>query len=256
MSLFSIPFHPELLNKEVGGVKLTASYVLLIGAIIYYGEGRLNCCVASLETLAEDTGSTEKQVRDRRSELISAGIIDVLEKDRSGYIRSVRINYDVLLPLLGESGRKAFLKNRKGVPEKQETVSGVETEVGNTIINPNNDEEEKARMKPTVLYSRLKSIYHIRKDADKKNCVRAVEKLQETFDDETIIEAARHFYSVDRKRPRRFEDGSSWWPDFFWVLDPNKTEKVVQQIKGIANLFRDDAEEDNKLKTFVKITDM
>lgn len=237
MSLFSIPFYPELLNSEVGGVKLTASYVLLIGAIIYYGEGRLNCCVASLETLAEDTGSTEKQVRDRRSELIRAGIVEVLEKDRSGYIRSVKINYDVLLPLFSKSGRKAFLKNRKGVPEKQETVTEAETGVGNTIINPNDNEEEKARMKPAVLYTRLKSIYHIRKDADKKNCIRAAEKLQEVFDDDTIIEAASRFYSVDRLKPNRFEDGTTWWPDFFWFLNPNKTDVVTQKIKKIPNLF-------------------
>lgn len=255
MSLFSVPFYPSLVGKEIEDVKLTTGYVLLIGAIIAHSNGKFNCCVASVDVLAEETGLNEKKVKNYRSELIRVGVIEVLERDRSNYIVSTKINDEIVCELL-KSGGTPFPKLGKPFPQKGETQTEAGTEVGDNNNRKEDGNNERARMKPSVLYTRLKSIYHIRKDADKKNCIRAIEKLQETFDDDTIIEAARHFYSVDRKRPRRFEDGSSWWPDFFWVLDPNKTEKVVQQIKGIANLFRDDAEEDNKLKTFVKITDM
>lgn len=255
MSLFSVPFYPSLVGKEIEDVKLTTGYVLLIGAIIAHSNGKFNCCVASVDVLAEETGLNEKKVKNYRSELIRVGVIEVLERDRSNYIVSTKINDGIVCELL-KSGGTPFPKLGKPFPQKGETQTEMETGVGDNNNRKEDDNNERARMKSSVLYTRLKSIYHIRKDADKKNCIRAIEKLQETFDDDTIIEAARHFYSVDRKRPRRFEDGSSWWPDFFWVLDPNKTEKVVQQIKGIANLFRDDVEEDNKLKTFVKITDM
>lgn len=251
MSLFSIPFYPSLVDQEVGGVKLTTNYVLLIGAIIAHSQGKLNCCVASLETLAEEIGSTASKVRNMRSELISAGVIEVLEKDRSGYITSMRV--------LAEVELKAFNKKLKGVQQKVETVTEVKTEVGDNIIELTGDDSTKelARMKPAVLYTRLKSIYHIRKDADKKGCIQAVEKLQEVFDDDTILGAAQHFYNVRRVKPTRFDDGTTWWPDFFWFLNQGKFDAVVQQIKKVPGLFGDDEPiPDNPLATFVKITDM
>lgn len=253
MSLFSIPFYPSLVDKEVGGVKLTTTYVLFIGAVIAHSEGRLNCCVASLETLAEEIGSTVAKVRNIRSELIGAGVIEVLEKDRSGFISAIRCLGDISL---GKVELKAFNKKLKGVQQKVETVTEVETGVGDNIIENKNQEQEGAvRMRPQVLYTRLKSIYHIKKDADKKSCIRAVEKLQEVFDDETIIGAAQNFYNKRRLNPSKFSDGRTWWPDFFWVLNEHKFDSVVQEIKKVPGLFRDESE-DNPLKGFVKFTDM
>lgn len=262
--LFSVPFYPALVGRWVQGgkeadgkgVKLTTAYVLLIGAIIAHSNGKLNCCVASLDVLAEETGSTEKKVRDYRSELIREGVIEVLEKDRSGFIVSVRVNDAFVCEMLGKSGGKAFPKKGKGIPEKRETVTEVGTGVGEYIIDisdENNEQEErKVRMKPAVLYSRLKSIYHIRKDADKKSCLVAVEKLQEAFDDDTLLAAARYFYTTERNKPTRFEDGRLWWPEFFWVLDPRKTEAVIQRIKRIPGLFSDEPEASEEPDGYMK----
>ena len=236
MSLFSVPFYPSLVGKEIEDVRLTTGYVLLIGAIIAHSNGKFNCCVASVDVLAEETGLNEKKVKNYRSELIRVGVIEVLERDRSNYIVSTKINDGIVCELL-KSGGTPFPKLGKQFPQKGETQTEVTTEVGDNNNRKEGEDEEKTRMKPTVLYSRLKSIYHIRKDADKKNCVRAVEKLQEVFDDDTIIEAASRFYSVDRLKPNRFEDGTTWWPDFFWFLNPNKTDVVTQKIKKIPNLF-------------------
>lgn len=238
MSLFSVPFYPSLVGKEIEDVKLTTGYVLLIGAIIAHSNGKLNCCVASVDVLAEETGLNEKKVKNYRSELIRVGAIEVLERDRSNYIVSIKIN-DVIVCELLKSGGTPFPKLGKPFPQKGETQTEVATEVGDNNNRKEEDDEEKARMKPAVLYARLKSTYHIRKDADKKNCIKAVEKLQEVFDDDTIIEAASRFYSVDRLKPNHFEDGTTWWPDFFWFLNPNKTDVVTQKIKKIPNLFGD-----------------
>lgn len=245
MSLFSVPFYPSLVGKEIDGVKLTTVYVLLIGAIIAHSNGKFNCCVASPEVLAEEIGSTEKNVKDYRSALIRVGIIEPLERDRSNYITSMRVNGDVLCKLLAEnseSDRKAFPNFGKPFPKKWETKTEVVTGVGDNNNRKEDQEDEGAggRMKPAVLYSRVKAAYHIRKDADKKGCLRAIEKLQDLFDDETIINAANHFYSVDRIRPQRFENGLSWWPDFFWFLDNTKTDVVARKIKGVSSLFRDE----------------
>lgn len=257
MSLFSVPFYPSLVGKEIEDVKLTTGYVLLIGAIIAHSNGKFNCCVASLDVLAEEIGSTVDKVRNIRSELIRVGVIEVLERDRSNYIISMTISHKIISEILGESELKPFNKKLKPFPQKVETQTEVVTEVGDNNNRKEGSDDEKARMKPTVLYSRLKSIYHIRKDADKKNCVRAVEKLQEVFDDDTIIEAASRFYSVDRLRPNRFEDGTTWWPDFFWFLNPNKTDVVTQKIKKVPGLFGDEEPApESRLKNFVKITDM
>lgn len=262
MSLFSVPFYPSLVGKEIEDVKLTTGYVLLIGAIIAHSNGKFNCCVASVDVLAEETGLNEKKVKNYRSELIRVGVIEVLERDRSNYIVSTKINDGIVCELL-KSGGTPFPFLGKPFPQKGETKTEVRTEVGDNNNRKEETEEEMGgeknniRMKPTVLYTRLKTIYRIKKDADKKNCIRAVEKLQEVFDDETILEAARHFHSVERLKPNRFEDGTVWWPDFFWILNPNKTDVVAQKIKKVPGLFGDESSvPESELKNFMKFGDM
>lgn len=243
MSLFSIPFFSSLVGQDIGGVKLTTSYVLFIGAIVAHSQGKLNCCVASLETLAEEIGSTVAKVRNIRSDLIRVGVVEVIGRDRSGFITSIRFLGDINF---GKVELKAFNEKLKGIQQKVETVTEVETGVGYNIIDTKEEggEEERERnekrMSPATLYTRLKSIYHIRRDADKKGCIKSVEKLQEVFDDDVIIDAAIYFYSERRLHPKRFDDGKTWWPDFFWVLRKDKFDRVVEEIKKVPNLFTGD----------------
>lgn len=250
MSLFHIPFYPSLMRQEIGGVTLTTNYVLLIGAIIVHSNGKYNCCVASLDVLADEIGSTKAKVRNMRSDLIRVGVVEVLEKDSSGCILTVRINSKITAALLANDNEltkkelEAFNKKLKGVQQKVEASTEVVTEV---VEYNNRNEEEKegehkrngGRMSPSTLYTRLKTIYHIRRDADKKSCIKAVEQLQSVFDDDTILEAAVYFYSDRRLHPKRFEDGRTWWPDFFWILRNDKFSSVVEEIKKVPNLFTD-----------------
>ena len=94
---------------------------------------------------------------------------------------------------------------------------------------------DKEKMKPTVLYQRVKSIFRQRKDVDKKTCLEGIESLQERLDDETILELAAYCAS-DKYKPLEREDGSTWKPTFFWFTDPTKTEAVINVLKNTPKL--------------------
>lgn len=240
MSLSAVPFYSSLVGKEVSGLKLTVGHVLLIGAVIVHGEGKLNRCTASVATLADEVAQSEATVKNYRSALISAGLLETVEVDEhSGYIKSVAVT-DLVAELLKDKSRlRPFKKSLKGSQRIFEATTEVATGVGDNIIESNERREESAHMKPTALRQQLALIFRAN-DKTKTRSITAIRKLQEQFDDDSIIlDAAR---KMKARGEVTFKDGTTWKADYFWFVNPDRTDAVV---RGILRVMKDDLVEDD-----------
>ena len=82
-------------------------------------------------------------------------------------------------------------------------------------------------MKPTALRQQLSLIFKA-KDVTKSRSLNAIRKLQEQFDDDSVIlEAAR---KMKDRGEMKFKDGTTWKADYFWFVNPDKTDAVVRGI--------------------------
>lgn len=239
MSLGAVPFYSSLVGKEVNGLKITVGHALLIGAVITHGNGRLNRCTASTETLADEVSQSESTVKNYRSALISAGLFEVLESDEhSGFIKSIAVT-DLVAELLKDKSRlRPFKKSLKGSQRIFEATTEVVTGVGDNIIERNERADSNVRMKPTTLRQQLALIFRAT-DKTKTRSLSAIRKLQEQFDDDSIIiDAAR---KMKRRGEITFKDGTTWKADYFWFVNPDKTEAVV---RGIIHVMKNDLTEE------------
>ena len=243
MGLSAVPFYSSLVGKEVSGLKLTVGYALLIGAVITHCHGRAGRCLASAATLAEETGLNEKKVQNYRSDLLRVGILEVAERGDRNSIKSV-VCTDLVLELLKDGrGKQDFSFQKLGKLESQigETGTEVATGVGDNIIEMNEEETTGApiRMKPTSLRQQLSLIFKA-KDITKSRSINAIRKLQERIDDDRVIlDAAK---KMKERGEVQFKDGTTWKADYFWFVNPDKTEAVVRGILKV--MSRDLVEED------------
>lgn len=105
---------------------------------------------------------------------------------------------------------------------------------------PQDDDSGKltVRMKPTTLRQQLALIFRAT-DKTKTRSLSAIRKLQEQFDDDSIIlDAAR---KMKRRGEITFKDGTTWKADYFWFVNPDKTEAVV---RGIIHVMKNDLTEE------------
>lgn len=240
MSLNAVPFYSSLAGKEVGGLKLTTGYVLLIGAVITHCHGRAGRCLASADTLAEETGLNEKKVQNYRSDLLRVGILEVAERGERNSIKSI-VCTDLVLELLKDGRGKqdsSFRKLGKLEYKIGETETEVTTEVGDNIIEIDEQTDKNVRMKPSALRQQLALIFRAT-DKTKTRSLTAIRKLQEQFDDDSIIlDAAR---KMKARGEITFKDGTTWKADYFWFVNPDRTDAVV---KGILRVMKDDLVEE------------
>lgn len=241
MSLSAVPFYSSLVGKEIGGLKLTTGYVLLIGAVIAHSHGRAGRCLASAETLSDETGLNDKKVQNYRSDLLRVGVFEVVERGAKNSIKSV-VCTDLVLELLKDGrGKQDFSTNKLGKQELKigETGTEVATGVGDNIIESNERREENVRMKPTALRQQLALIFRAN-DKTKTRSLTAIRKLQEQFDDDSIIlDAAK---KMKARGEVTFKDGTTWKADYFWFVNPDRTDAVV---RGILRVMKDDLVEED-----------
>lgn len=77
-----IPFYASLLNRELGATKAQQAHVLVYGAIEAHSFGPKGC-IASNQTLAEETGLSVGTVKNTISELKGAGWVFVTYDDNN-----------------------------------------------------------------------------------------------------------------------------------------------------------------------------
>lgn len=217
---------------------LTPTEKILLAIIESLDDEQAGGCYASNEYLGEKLGTSGKAASNLIASLKKKGYLVQTKFD--GRVRFVRVALSPkwnLHPQIvdpastncgvskqGSEQGSDNIVNRKELLEEKEGGSGLEA--------------DKEKMKPTVLYQRVKSIFRQRKDVDKKTCLEGIKNLQERLDDETIIELATYCAS-DKFKPIIREDGSSWKPNFFWFTSPDKTESVVNTFKGTPSLYQE-----------------
>lgn len=110
-------------------------------------------------------------------------------------------------------------KNKEEEQEKKEnTISDLapqDSRSGNTV-----------RMKPSALRQELARIFKA-SDPSKKQSTQSIIRIQERIDDDSlIIKAAR---KMQAQEPIEIK-GNMWKPDYFWFVNPEKTDIVVKRI--------------------------
>ena len=92
--------------------------------------------------------------------------------------------------------------------------------------NDTNNTMSAPRMKPSALRQELARIFKA-SDPSKKQSTQSVAQLQERIDDDQLIlKAARKM----KAQPPIEIKGRMWKPDYFWFVNPDKTDTVAKRI--------------------------
>lgn len=92
--------------------------------------------------------------------------------------------------------------------------------------NDTNNTMSAPRMKPSALRQELARIFKS-SDPSKKQSTQSVARIQERIDDDQLIlKAARKM----KAQPPIEINGRMWKPDYFWFVNPDKTDTVAKRI--------------------------
>lgn len=257
MSLRFIPYYPSLKDLDLpGGVQPID--IILFGAIIFYSTGPLDRCVAKIETLAEETGYSISEIKNRRSRLITAGWI-TKETNEYGKIISVSpaMSYDSTSGAwtpFSQMTEGGSVKRLKGVQSNDGTLTPEATPVGKMILNNDSQQraeaEEESRpptpslVSPTSVASEpegsVSASANERMDVlvfvpGRKHKVRGritvaeAERLEGVGSEEPAIV---ELYSGGRKVPRQLRVSKRMYIDIIYPEDLEEpTEPVVEEPK-------------------------
>lgn len=259
MSLRSIPYYPSLKDLDLpGGVQPID--ILLFGAILFHSTGKLDKCVAKVETLAEETGYSISEIKNRRSRLITAGWI-TKETNKYGEIISISpaMNYDSTSGTwtpFSQMTEGGSVKRLKGVQSNDGTLTPDATSDGKTLLKTFLDDAAQAQssksplnpmlestseasggtmdggagehMRPEVLLTKIRVGFGVRQNIERKARAEAVAKLQEEFPDDVILEAVRVAKDM---ADSKFSDGGKWKVDYLWFTNKEKHLKVCDFIE-------------------------
>ena len=177
------------LPKEIlDNPDLTPTEKILLAIIESLDDEEVGGCYASNEYLGSKIGASAKSTSNRIANLKEKGYIVQTKYDgRNRFIRSrlsMRWNQS---PQIVESG-----STNCGVSE-QGSQHGSDIKEDNKEAIMAGEMEANVRMKPSVLFTRLRSIFPKSRNDNRKKQIEAVERLQSEFDlsDSTILDGAR-----------------------------------------------------------------
>ena len=177
------------LPKEIlDNPDLTPTEKILLAIIESLDDEELGGCYASNEYLGSKIDSPAKSTSNRIASLKEKGYIIQTKYDgRHRFIRSALSQKWNQSPQIVESG-----STNCGVSEQRcQQGSDIKEDNKEAIIGA--EMEPEIRMKPAVLFTRLRSIFPKSRNDNRKKQIEAVEKLQSEYDlsDETILDGAR-----------------------------------------------------------------
>ena len=178
------------LPKEIlDSPDLTPTEKVLLAIIESLDDEEAGGCYASNEYLGNRLGVTEKMASWTISNLKKKGYLAQTKFDgRRRFIRSALSFSWRQTPGILESGSR-----NPGVSERG-CQQGSDIKEDNKEVNFNaGDLESEARMKPSVLFTRMRTFFPRSRNDNRKKQIEAVEKLQSEFDlsDETILDGAK-----------------------------------------------------------------
>lgn len=115
---------------------------------------------------------------------------------------------------------------------KEEEYERKEDTIGGRAGQDSHFDNQEVRMKPSALRQELARIFKA-SDPSKKVSSQSIARLQERIDDDSlIIKAAR---KMSKQEPIEIK-GNPWKPDYFWFVNPEKTEvvakRIIEAVKG------------------------
>lgn len=177
------------LPKEIlDNPDLTPTEKILLAIIESLDDEELGGCYASNEYLGSKIDSPAKSTSNRIASLKEKGYIIQTKYDgRHRFIRSILSQKWNQSPQFVESGSTICGVSEQGYQQG----SDIKEDNKEAIISAEMDPE--VRMKPSVLFTRLRSIFPKSRNDNRKKQIEAVEKLQSQYDlsDETILDGAR-----------------------------------------------------------------
>lgn len=116
------------------------------------------------------------------------------------------------------------------------------------------DTEEESRMKPEALYARVHSFFKGPNEMRKQK-VQAIKQLQEEYDlsDKTILDGMK---AISEHKTIKFENGDEFTYTLTHLLLRSELDKTAVLLVRKAEEAATKKPVSDKLKTFVKITDM
>lgn len=167
---------------------LTPTEKILLAIIESLDDEEVGGCYASNEYLGNKLGVTEKMASWTISNLKKKGYLAQTKFDgRRRFIRSVLSFSWRQTPGFLESGSR-----NPGVSEQGcQQGSDIKEDNKEAIIGA--ELESEVRMKPSVLFTKLRTVFPKSRNDNRKKQIEAVEKLQSEFDlsDSTILDGAR-----------------------------------------------------------------
>lgn len=177
------------LPKEIlDNPDLTPTEKILLAIIESLDDEEAGGCYASNEYLGNKLGVTEKMASWTISNLKKKGYLAQTKFDgRRRFVRSALSFSWRQTPGFLESGSRIPGASEQGLQQG----SDIKEDNKKAIIGP--ELEANVRMKPSVLFTRLRSIFPKARNDNRKKQIEAVERLQSEFDlsDSTILDGAR-----------------------------------------------------------------
>lgn len=147
--LKSIPFYSSLLGKPINEkVKATHSHVLVYGAIEVHSFGKKGC-IASNQTIADETGLTANTVSKTISHLVEVGWIQVTWKGAKHSSRDqiIPLLQLAVLPTSKTSLTPEYNQSYPPVKIDNSIDNSIDINVSNVSVNSVNNEEQTLKVK-------------------------------------------------------------------------------------------------------------
>lgn len=167
---------------------LTPTEKILLAIIESLDDEQVGGCYASNKYLSEKLDIAERSVIRCITDLKDKGYLVQTKFD--GRVRFLRVTTPKLVKQTRQIVR-SDLTNCQVSEQGSQQGSDIKEDNKKTIIA--GDVTSEVRMKPSVLYTRLHSIFPKSRNDNRKKQIEAVERLQSEFDlsDETILDGAR-----------------------------------------------------------------
>ena len=177
------------LPKEIlDNPDLTPTEKILLAIVESLDDEQVGGCYASNKYLCEKLNTTERTVSRCITDLTEKGYL--LQPKFDGRTRLLR---SALSVVSRQTRQNVYPASTKCLVSEQGSEQGSDIKEDNkeTIMAGNVDPE--VRMKPSVLFTRLRSIFPKSRNDNRKKQIEAVERLRSEFDlsDSTILDGAR-----------------------------------------------------------------
>lgn len=236
---------------------LSATDLILFTTIHGFSKDGIHWFHGSAQYLSEWCTLSKRRTYDALDRLVNMGLIEKREKYYDGVKLceyralitndckkmthpSVKTSHPVT-PRQGSSDAASY-NNIEDNIEDNKKESRPDPEISSPTSTPSSSTTNTPaiRMKPSALRQQLATIFRA-KDMTKTRSNNAISKLQSQFDDDSIIiEAAK---KMKARGEIKFSDGTNWTADYFWFVNPEKTDAVV---KGIIRVMKNSLVDEEK----------